>query len=73
MNEYSLYEDIISEAEYDVTTKIFAIQHMDNGRFRIELRYDVYNELPHPDPEVHALSTHGELMLQDYLYLHSQQ
>jgi len=29
--------------------------------------YDVYNEVPHPDPDYHPLNVYGMRMLADYL------
>ena len=42
-----------------------------DGEYAEIINYDVYNMLPHPDPEHLPLNEFGQLMLNNYFYLNN--
>lgn len=40
----------------------------DEGEFRIYPKYDIYNSVPHPNPQYYPLSVYGMQMINEFLY-----
>lgn len=62
----TLFQDV-QDLAVDMVTRHQRYFWGDEEEFRIYTMYDVYNEVPCPDPDYHPLNVYGMRMLADYL------
>ena len=67
----TVFQITYEETPDGMITKEQAYFWGDEGEFKIETIYDVYNKVPCVDPECHPLNVYGQQMLNDYLYLNN--